>query len=180
MTNGTLAKFGAALPNKKIIALGGLLSLQVFCALFFLSDVAVEQFGLESGLDELIVGSEHLDIELIVASALILSIAFTALGIREVVRRNRRMEKQLKAAAGAFYEMLEDRFDDWSLTGSERDVALLAIKGMSIAEIAEARRTKDGTIKAQCNSIYRKAGVTGRPQLLSLFIDELLEYGSRD
>ncbi len=86
------------------------------------------------------------------------------------------MERQLKAASGAFYEILEDRFDDWSLTGSERDVALLAIKGMSIAEIAEARRTKEGTIRAQCNAIYRKAEVTGRPQLLSLFNDELLDH----
>ena len=69
---------------------------------------------------------------------------------------------------------MEDRFDDWSLTPSERDVAMLAIKGLSIAEIAEARQTKNGTIKAQSNAICRKAGVSGRPQLLSLFIDELM------
>jgi len=45
----------------------------------------------------------------------------------------------------------------------------LAIKGLSIAEIAAVRQTRDGTIKAQCTAIYRKAGVTGRPQLISLF-----------
>ena len=82
----------------------------------------------------------------------------------------------MRAASGAFYQLMEDRFD-WSLTPSERDVALLAIKGLSIAEIAEARQTKDGTIKAQSNAIYRKAGVSGRPQLLSLFIDELMGDG---
>ena len=36
------------------------------------------------------------------------------------------------------------------------------------------RGTSEGTVKAQTNAIYRKAGVTGRPQLLSLFIDELM------
>ena len=37
------------------------------------------------------------------------------------------------------------------------------------------RGTKDGTIKAQLNAIYRKAGVTGRPQLISFFIDEMVD-----
>ena len=60
------------------------------------------------------------------------------------------------------------------LTPSERDVAMLSIKGLSIADMAGLRETKEGTIKAQCNAVYRKAGVTGRPQLLSLFIEELM------
>jgi DNA-binding NarL/FixJ family response regulator len=45
---------------------------------------------------------------------------------------------------------------------------------MSTAEIAGLRATSEGTIKAQTNAIYRKAGVTGRPQLLSLFIEDLM------
>ena len=56
-------------------------------------------------------------------------------------------------------------------------MALLAIKGLSLAEIADIRQTKQGTIKAQCNAIYQKAGVSGRPQLLSLFIEELMSDG---
>ena len=44
----------------------------------------------------------------------------------------------------------------------------------SIAEIAALRETKDGTIKAQSNAIYRKSGVAGRAQLVSLFIEELM------
>jgi len=31
-----------------------------------------------------------------------------------------------------------------------------------------------GTIKAQTNAIYRKANVSGRPQLMSLFVEELI------
>jgi DNA-binding CsgD family transcriptional regulator len=53
-------------------------------------------------------------------------------------------------------------------------VALFAIKGMSTAEIAGLRRVSEGTVKAQTAAIYRKAGVSGRPQLLSLFIEDLL------
>ena len=83
----------------------------------------------------------------------------------------------MKVASGACFELLDQNFDEWSLTPSERDVALLAIKGLSLAEIADIRNTKQGTIKAQCNAIYQKAGVSGRPQLLSLFIEELMADG---
>jgi DNA-binding NarL/FixJ family response regulator len=51
----------------------------------------------------------------------------------------------------------------------------LSIKGLSIADIAAARSTREGTVKAQLNAIYGKAGVAGRHQLLGLFIDELVD-----
>jgi hypothetical protein len=54
-------------------------------------------------------------------------------------------------------------------------VALFAIKGLSTADIARMRSSSEGTVKAQTNAIYRKAGVSGRPQLLSLFIEELMQ-----
>ena len=41
-------------------------------------------------------------------------------------------------------------------------------------EIARLRETSEGTIKAQTAAIYRKAQVTGRPQLLSLFIEDMM------
>jgi hypothetical protein len=40
--------------------------------------------------------------------------------------------------------------------------------------MAGLRDTKQGTIKAQCASVYRKADVAGRVQLLSIFLDDLL------
>lgn len=78
-----------------------------------------------------------------------------------------------QAMPQAFSKWLDERFDDWCLTRSERNVAFLTIRGLSIAEIAARRETKDGTIKSQCNSIYRKAGVTGRAQLFGRLIEEL-------
>ena len=109
------------------------------------------------------------------AIALILGLVLTAREIRRVLGRQKAHgEQQLQVASGAFADLLEEHFEAWSLTPSEREVALLAIKGLSIAETAELRNTKEGTVKAQCNAIYRKADVSGRTQLLSLFIEELL------
>ena len=90
-------------------------------------------------------------------------------------RRQRAAEQSLRLASGAFMEVLEERFVDWGLTPAERDVALFSIKGLSTADIAAIRKTSEGTVKAQTNAIYRKAGVSGRPQLLSLFIEDLMD-----
>ena len=154
----------------KTLALSGLLVVQAGCAIFFLFDVVADLRG--SGL----LGNEtvHHGIELVAVAALILGIGMTALEIRRIGDRQRRVEAQLRVASGAFLELLNEHFDLWALTPSERDVALLSIKGLSIADIARIRQTKEGTIKAQCNAIYSKAGVTGRQQLLSLFIEELM------
>ena len=84
------------------------------------------------------------------------------------------MESRLRQVSGAFAELLDERFGDWGLTRSERDVAWFTIKGLSIAEIAKLRGTSEGTVKAHSNAIYRKAGVSGRTQLLSLFIEDLM------
>ena len=59
------------------------------------------------------------------------------------------------------------------------DVALLTIRGLSICRIAELRHTQQGTIKAQLSAIFRKAGVSSRTELLAMFMDELLDFGSQ-
>jgi DNA-binding CsgD family transcriptional regulator len=155
------------------IALSGLLVVQAGGAAFLLLDV-VADLG-----DWSLMASEtlHHGIELAAVVALIVGLGLTALEIRRIRTRQQRIEAQLRVASGAFLDLLEEYFDSWALTPSERDVALLAIKGLSIAEIAGVRRTAQGTVKAQCNAIYSKADVTGRQQLLSLFIEELMADG---
>lgn len=108
---------------------------------------------------------------------LIVGTVISALLLRGSLTGLRRAEDSLRLASGAFMDVLGERFEDWALTPAEKDVALFAIKGLSTAEIAALRDTSEGTVKAQTNAIYRKAGVSGRPQLLSLFIDELMGEG---
>ena len=100
--------------------------------------------------------------------------------MRQAGDRARRAEQALKTASGAFSKVVETQFTDWGLTSAERDVAWFSIKGFSSAEIASFRGTSEGTIKAQSNAIYRKAGVTGRPQLLSTFVEYLLGDGDEN
>jgi len=108
------------------------------------------------------------------ALGLVLGVVVGGLMLRRALRQRHRAEERLRRASGAFMGILQERFDEWGLTASEKDVALFAVKGLSTAEIGALRSTSEGTVKAQTNAIYRKAGVTGRSQLLSLFIDDLM------
>ena len=144
---------------------------QLACALFFVSDILASVLGLPFGpmpweLRELL--------EVGAAAGLLMGLGLGGLALRRALRERARAEESLRRASGAFHDLLEERFAGWALTAAERDVALFAIKGLSTAEIAAVRQTSEGTVKAQTNAIYRKAGVSGRPQLLSLFIDDLM------
>lgn len=147
--------------------------LQAFCALFFGLDALGDLIGNQS----LAHWSESDVMEYLITGVLVISLLFTGRQLLTLLDRQKRLEQQMQIASGAFAELLEAHFDAWALTPSERDVALMAIKGLSISDMARLRETKDGTIKAQCNAVYRKAGVTGRPQLLSVFIEELMADG---
>lgn len=159
--------------NRKTIALIGLLALQAFSAVFFLADAMFDMFG----YPHFEIDQAHQFFELLVTFALIAGTVFTALAIRGLLRREAQVEQQLRAASGAFLEIVSAQFDEWALTPAERDVAMLTLKGLSIAEVADIRETREGTVKAQLNAIYGKAGLTGRGQLTSHFIEELLGEG---
>ena len=143
--------------------------IQVLCAIFFVSQILASIFGIAPFSWQV-----HELIELGAAVGLLLGVALGWIVLRRTIARHMQVEDQLRLASGAFMEVMEERFVAWELTPAERDVALFAIKGMSTQEIAGLREVSEGTIKAQTNAIYRKAGVAGRTQLLSLFIDELM------
>ena len=147
------------------------LVVQVLCSAFFVSDILFSVLGVRSApldwqLRELL--------EILAALGLVLGVVLGGMALRGSMRARSRAEESLRRASGDFMELLAERFTEWGLTPAERDVALFAIKGLSTAEIASLRATSEGTVKAQTNAIYRKAGVSGRSQLLSLFIEDLM------
>ena len=149
--------------------------MQIVAAFFFTSDTISSIFGLRTRpinwqMRELI--------EIGAAVGLILGTLLGAVAMRKTHSRALRVEEQLRVASGAFADLLEERFKEWGLTPAERDVAWFAVKGMTTSEIASLRNTSEGTVKAQSNAIYKKAGVSGRYQLLSQFVDELMVEAS--
>lgn len=151
--------------------LGVLMLVQGLCAMFFVSDIMLTV--LEVRARPVSWQTREL-LEIGAGVGLILGVLLGWIAYRRSQARVRAAEESLRLVQSAFKDHLEERFSTWGLTPAERDVALFSIKGLSLAEIAELRNTSDGTVKAQSNAIYRKAGVSGRPQLLSLFIEDLM------
>ena len=142
-------------------------ALQAGCGLLLLVDIVSE-------LREFRDDSIHGLLDVAILLALLLGSLLIVGEFRRLSARNRRMESGLRAAGGAFAELLESAFAGWGLSPAEREVAFLSIKGFSTPEIAALRDAREGTVRAQCAAIYRKAGVSGRAQLLSHFLDDLL------
>ncbi|WP_235871428.1 helix-turn-helix transcriptional regulator [Shimia sediminis] len=148
-----------------------LILVQGACAIFFVSDILLNVLGVRSVP---ISWQAREMLELGAAIGLVLGVVLGWVVLRRTAERRREAEESLRVVQTAFHDVLEEKFSEWRLTPAERDVALFSLKGLSLQEIAGLRETSEGTVKAQSNAIYRKAGVSGRAQLLSLFIDDLL------
>ena len=69
---------------------------------------------------------------------------------------------------------IDEQFARWQLTESERDVARLLLKGLSLKEVADVRGVSERTVRHQSLSIYRKSGLGGRADLAAFFLEDLL------
>lgn len=147
------------------------LAMQVFSLILFAGEIYVDTFG--KGVIY-ISWSVHEAIEITAIVGLVLGFVLGFMLVRNLLARNTKVEGQLRVASGEFHTLLTEHFVHWGLSPSETDVAYFAIKGMSNNEIAELRGTSDGTVKAQLNAVYKKAGLESRTQLLGYFIEELM------
>ncbi len=148
----------------------GLILFQAVCTVFFLGDVVRDAIEMGwSALTDL-----HLLPEMGATLGLISGIIALSLVLIRLLRRQAHMEQGLNVAQGALGELMEAYFREWGLTPSEQAVAAFTIKGYSIAEIAGLRGSAEATVKTHLNAIYRKAGVPGRAQLVSLLVEDLL------
>ncbi|MCP5071756.1 MAG: helix-turn-helix transcriptional regulator [Rhodobacteraceae bacterium] len=151
--------------------LWAIVAVQTLCAGFFVFDLGISLLGLRT------TATSWQMREILEISASLGLILGAVLGLRSVLAARRRAlqaDRALRSAAGDFAVVVEERFVEWSLTPAERDVAWYAIKGFNTAEMAGLRGSSEGTIKAQCNAIYRKADVSSRTQLLAVLVEELL------
>jgi DNA-binding CsgD family transcriptional regulator len=131
----------------------------------------------------------HIYVELCIAVISFALIAALTFGIWRQSRSNNRLKAELAslaednseayppALATARHELalvLKDQFETWNLTQTEREVAMLLLKGLSFKEIAAVRDTMEKTVRQQASMIYKKANVTGRHAFSAWFIEDLL------
>ena len=117
----------------------------------------------------------HIIMESIVAFALVAGVVFGAGAVRVMLAQAKRRDEALAIASGALSALVRQRFDAWQLTPGEADVALFALKGCTVPQIAALRETAEGTVRAQLTRVYAKAGVASQAALVSLFFEDLLD-----
>lgn len=152
-----MRKFSKYLP---LVVLTGVI-------VFFAYDIIVD---ITEGVD----GYLHTLVELIV----FVTVSFVLFHeLQHVKSLNKEIDKEKSKTArlaGELFSVMQAQFVQWQLSPSERNVALLLIKGLSMKEIAEARHVKEKTVRLQASSIYAKSGYAGRHELAAHFIEDLM------
>lgn len=69
---------------------------------------------------------------------------------------------------------IEEQFRRWQLTPTEKEVALLLLKGLSLKEIAGVRSSSERTVRQHSLMVYQKSGLRGRAELAAFFLEDLL------
>jgi len=126
----------------------------------------------------------HIILEIITVG---LSIAGVFLLVRMIIYRAnvdahvKKIEKDLSSTRSKLKEIgreyskhIQDQFEAWTFTQSEKEVALFILKGLSFDEIAKIRNTKEKTVRQQASSIYGKSGVSSKHELVAWFLEDLL------
>lgn len=143
------------------------IAFQVLACAYFVGDALLDQS------DPALSGPASV-FEIIIALALMVGIGLGAAYIVRLIREARVRETSVAIARGALSRILSQRFVDWGLSAAEAEVALFALKGCTVAEIATMRSAAQGTVRAQLSKVYAKAGVSSQPMLMSLFLEDLL------
>ncbi|RPJ78691.1 MAG: hypothetical protein EHM20_03330 [Alphaproteobacteria bacterium] len=94
-----------------------------------------------------------------------------AISLRQDNQKYREESKRLLEGIGI---LIDKQFASWNLSNSEKDVALLLLKGLSHKEIANIRETSEKTVRQQAGQVYEKASLEGRAQLSAFFLEDLL------
>ena len=163
----TAPKFELREIFRDIIPAAAIVVVQASACLFFVADALADHS------DPATKGTGN-GLEVGVSFALLAGTIFGAIYLYRLVREIRVRAAVIAIAKGALSEIIAARFSQWNLSAAESDVALFALKGCSITQIAQMRSAAPGTVRAQLSQVYAKAGVSSQAMLMSLFLDDLM------
>ncbi len=102
----------------------------------------------------------------------------TLVGARRDLERGRAerddWRRRTETLLSGLGDEIDRQLDHWELTPSERETALLVLKGLSHKEIARLTRRSEKTVRQHAVGVYRKSGLGGRAELSAFFLEDLL------
>jgi DNA-binding NarL/FixJ family response regulator len=84
------------------------------------------------------------------------------------------LTSKITAERKHFAGVIKAQFDEWELTRTEQQVAMLLLKGLSLKEVAAVRETKEATVRQQASTIYAKSHLEGRHEFAAWFLEDFL------
>jgi len=84
------------------------------------------------------------------------------------------MSEKMQTARHKYSVVIHEQFQQWQLSASEQEIALLMLKGLNFKEIGLIRETKEKTVRQQASNIYAKANVDGRHEFSAWFFEDFL------
>lgn len=76
-----------------------------------------------------------------------------------------------RAALEGLGRAIDAQFTAWQLTATEREVALLLLKGHGHKQIAAMTGRSERTVRQHAVAVYEKSGLHGRAELAAFFLD---------
>lgn len=70
-------------------------------------------------------------------------------------------------------QAIDDQLREWGLTPTEREIALLLLKGHSHKRIAFDTSRSERTVRQHAVQVYNKSGLAGRAELAAFFLEDL-------
>ena len=79
-----------------------------------------------------------------------------------------------QAALDGLGRAIDAQFRSWQLTPTEREIALMLLKGYGLKEIAALTTLSERTVRQHASVVYEKAGLAGRAELAAYFLKDLM------
>ena len=83
-----------------------------------------------------------------------------------------------QAALDGLGRAVDEQFRAWDLTPTEREIALLLLKGHSHKSIARATGRSERTVRQHAVAVYQKSALHGRAELAAFFLEDLMLPGN--
>jgi len=123
----------------------------------------------------------HLIVETIKLTMTLMGLGFGAWRISHLSRAlnearqdARRWQAENRSIVQGLGAAIARQFAAWGLSEAESEIGLLLLKGLSLQEVADLRKTSERTVREQARSVYRKSGLAGRNELAAYFLEDLL------
>jgi DNA-binding CsgD family transcriptional regulator len=139
----------------------------LIAAAFFVQDIYIDILVEGKGLP-------HITVEGGVFIAVLLALGIEVKRVIDLHSTITVSQREVMRLKGHLSQVIANEFDHWNLTATEKEIALLLIKGLSMQEIAGIREVKEKSVRQQSTRIYNKAGVSNRNELTAHFIEDLL------